>query len=382
MVQCDQCDRWYHGLCVGVSPEDATTMDQFVCPTCMGGISINRVFLFYRDDDDYDEEEAPQAPPPPGAARRRGSRGPSSTCPFLGCLVRTRTMRTHVTVAHLHPVFRRSVPPEAGASLRYRVLMWMSHHLLGEGATPEDLARDVPTGEVFQEPAAGVPSDLNRAMEALCRFVGEDPPHRFALFGRLHPALLLHWRVQAHLVSRLGPDLRRAYRELWSNETVSGHPLSQYGMFRLLPPPPPAPCHEDWDAPDPPVLGSICLEESEDEDATTPPESFRQEESEDEEATTPRESFRREETEVDEAATPPEEEPEDYGPDPTSSEDELVGALEPWDPWVAGRARGVEFSPEFPRPPPGTATGGYMAVDYPRGYAGARRVHILILEEW
>uniref|UniRef100_A0A8W8MEI4 PHD-type domain-containing protein n=1 Tax=Magallana gigas TaxID=29159 RepID=A0A8W8MEI4_MAGGI len=109
MVQCDQCDCWYHGL-------------------------------------DYDEGEAPQAPPPPGAARRRGSRGPSSTCPFLGCLVRTRTMRNHVTVAHLHPVFRRSVPPEAGASLRYRVLMWMAHHLLGEGATPEDLARDVPTG--------------------------------------------------------------------------------------------------------------------------------------------------------------------------------------------------------------------------------------------
>lgn len=148
------------------------------------------------------------------------------------------------------------MPPEAGASLRYRVLMWMAHHLLGEGATPEDLARDVPTGEVFKEPAAGVPTDLNRAMEALCRFVGEDPPHRFALFGRLHPALLLHWRVQAHLVSRLGPDLRRAYRELWSNETVSGHPLSQYGMFRLLPPPPPAPCHEDWDAPDPQSWGA------------------------------------------------------------------------------------------------------------------------------
>lgn len=114
MVQCDQCDCWYHGLCVGVSPEDVTTMDQFECPTCMGGMSINRLFLFYRDNDDYDEEEAPQAHPFPGAAGRRGSRGPGSTCPFLGCLVRTRTMRNHVTVAHLHPVFRRSVPPEAG----------------------------------------------------------------------------------------------------------------------------------------------------------------------------------------------------------------------------------------------------------------------------
>lgn len=195
----------------------------------------------------------------------------------------------------------------------------------------EDMARDIPTGEVFQEPAAGIPTDLQLAMEALCRFVGEDPPRRFVLFGRLHPALLCHWRVQAHLVSRLGPDLRRAYRELWSHEVISGHPLSQYGMFGLLPPPPPAPCHEDWNAPDPPVLGSICLEESKDDEATIPAESFRWEESED-----------------DEAATLPEEEPEDYGPAPTSPEEELVGALEPWDPWAAGRARGVEFPPEFP----------------------------------
>lgn len=70
-------------------------------------------------------------------------------------------MRGHVTLVHLHPVFRMSVPPEAGAGLRYRVLLWLAHHLLGEGATLEDLAIDVPTGEVFQEPSAGVPPDMN-----------------------------------------------------------------------------------------------------------------------------------------------------------------------------------------------------------------------------
>lgn len=89
---------------------------------------------------------------------------------------------------HLHPVFRKSVPPE-------------------------DLARDVPTDEIFQEHAAGIPQDLNRAMYALCQFVGEDQSRRFSLFGRLHPALLLHWRVHADLVSRWGPDLWRDYRE-------------------------------------------------------------------------------------------------------------------------------------------------------------------------
>lgn len=108
-------------------------------------------------------------------------------------------MRGLVTLIHLHPVFRRSVATETGAGLRYRVLTWFAYHLLGEGATLDDLARDVPTGEVLKKPSAGVPPDMNQAMNALCWFVGA--PRLFSLFGRLHPALLIHWRVQAHLVS-------------------------------------------------------------------------------------------------------------------------------------------------------------------------------------
>lgn len=88
-------------------------------------------------------------------------------------------MRGHVTLVHLHPVFRRFVPIEAGAGHRYRVLLRLAHHLLGEGATLEDLARDVPTGEVLQEPSACVPPDMNQAMNALCWFVGEEPPAGF-----------------------------------------------------------------------------------------------------------------------------------------------------------------------------------------------------------
>uniref|UniRef100_K1Q6B4 Uncharacterized protein n=1 Tax=Magallana gigas TaxID=29159 RepID=K1Q6B4_MAGGI len=77
------------------------------------------------------------------------------------------------------------------------------------------------------------------AIDVLCRFVWEELPRRFALFGRLHPALLLHWRVQAHLVSRLGPDLRRDYRELWAHEIVGGHPLFAVRYVRALATPSP-----------------------------------------------------------------------------------------------------------------------------------------------
>lgn len=174
------------------------------------------------------------------------------------CKMLVPTIRGHATLTHLHPVFRKSVPPEAGASLRYIVLLWLARHLLEEGATLEDLARDVPTDEIFQEHAAGIPQDLNRAMYALCQFVGEDQSRRFSLFGRLHPALLLHWRVHADLVSRWGPGLWRDYRELWAQEMVGGHPALTFGT--------------------PPILGSISLEEptgqEENEGAQTPPESL------------------------------------------------------------------------------------------------------------
>ena len=34
MVQCDGCDEWYHGDCVGVSPEEADLLKEYYCPWC------------------------------------------------------------------------------------------------------------------------------------------------------------------------------------------------------------------------------------------------------------------------------------------------------------------------------------------------------------
>lgn len=185
------------------------------------------------------EGAPPLAQPLPGAAEEscpdyrrsiRGSRLPESVCPFLGCVERSRKMRDHVTLKHLHPVFRRSVPPVSVANLRHRILEWLACHLLGRGASLLELAGDVPASKVFRDPSAGVPLDLVETMDAICRHVGEEPPRRYPLFGRLHPAFVLHWRVQAHLVSRLGPRQRDTYSSVWSLETVDGYPLSRYGM--------------------------------------------------------------------------------------------------------------------------------------------------------
>ncbi|KAK2958428.1 hypothetical protein BLNAU_6698 [Blattamonas nauphoetae] len=36
MIQCDICNDWYHGKCVGITPEKAETMDSYYCEKCVG----------------------------------------------------------------------------------------------------------------------------------------------------------------------------------------------------------------------------------------------------------------------------------------------------------------------------------------------------------
>ena len=40
MIQCDRCDIWFHGQCVGVTVEEAQRMDEYVCPPC-SSVSIS-----------------------------------------------------------------------------------------------------------------------------------------------------------------------------------------------------------------------------------------------------------------------------------------------------------------------------------------------------
>lgn len=241
--------------------------------------------------------------------------------------------------------------------MRLRVCEWLADQLIGSWATLTDLVQSVPTFQVFQEPGADVPGDLRDAMDSLCHFVQESPPRTYRLWGILHPAMLLHWRVQAHLVSRLIPALRRAYRALFSDETIAGHPLYRYGLRYLIVPPVPVPTVRGVVV-DPPAASNG------DAGNATPPRSL-----------------------LDQLDTPPEDDEASHMRDaPQVGEvpipDQSESSLVPWEPWRPGAGASFAPNPEYPRPPPGALTGGYVLAEMPRGYPGARRVHILILQEW
>ncbi|CAJ0759961.1 3282_t:CDS:2 [Entrophospora sp. SA101] len=34
MIECDECDEWFHGTCVNITNEEATLIDKYYCPNC------------------------------------------------------------------------------------------------------------------------------------------------------------------------------------------------------------------------------------------------------------------------------------------------------------------------------------------------------------
>ena len=109
------------------------------------------------------------------------------------------------------------------------MLDWINLRLLGPRTSLLELSAKVPTQEVFTCPAP-IPNDIIEAMDALCLEVGEEPPYTYTLAGELHPALLLHWRVQAYLVGNLDLDSRQEYRGLFPGLRVNGRPLQAFTM--------------------------------------------------------------------------------------------------------------------------------------------------------
>ena len=139
------------------------------------------------------------------------------------------TSTQRATLTHLHPLFLRVVPcaPEITRAQK-AVLDWIRIRLLGPGTSLLELSAKISTREVFSCQAP-IPEDTQEAMDALCVEVGEEPLSAYVLEGDLHPALMMHWRVQAYLVGRLDPCLLPGLK-------INGRPLRAFTRSRGPPP--------------------------------------------------------------------------------------------------------------------------------------------------
>ena len=231
-------------------------------------------------------------------------------------------------MTHLHPLFLREVPcaPEITRA-RKAVLDWLRIRLLGPGTSLLELSARIPTREVFSCQAP-IPEDIREAMDALCVEVGEEPPLAYVMEGDLHPALMLHWRVQAYLVRQLDLSARREYRSLLPGLRINGRPLRAFTMNQAPPPRARRVVVEGWtpEVPQESTAGEMGKEEDPPAAAAGEPAPGS------------------EETE-----TPPDEGQED--------------------------ARGAN-------PPSGSLSGEMLTIDYGPLALGPRRVHLALLYEW
>jgi hypothetical protein len=112
-------------------------------------------------------------------------------------------------------------------ALRLDALLWLAEAAVGE-RNLWALCRALNFEEIFGPGFSGWDEGLLTEMVAFCHFCGEEIPGDLEVGGVLHPAMLLHWRVQGAAVGLLGGGDRSRYRYLFSDRVVGDLPLAAY----------------------------------------------------------------------------------------------------------------------------------------------------------
>jgi hypothetical protein len=96
---------------------------------------------------------------------------------------------------HLPPVFRVSVPcTDQVRALRLDALLWLAEACTGERSL-WTLCDALSFHQTFGDGFNGWDAPFLTEMVAFCHFCLEEIPGDMEVGGRLHPAMLLHWRV-------------------------------------------------------------------------------------------------------------------------------------------------------------------------------------------
>jgi hypothetical protein len=118
------------------------------------------------------------------------------------------------------PVFRVSVPCiDQVRALRLDALLWLAEACTGE-RNLWTLCSALSFHQIFGVAFNGWDESLLTEMVAFCHFCEEHIPGDLEVGDRLHPAMLLHWRVQGAAVGLLCKRDRDVYQSLLSNRRV------------------------------------------------------------------------------------------------------------------------------------------------------------------
>ena len=134
----------------------------------------------------------------------------------------------HVFEKHLPPAFRVSVPLcDEVRAVRLDALLWLAEACTGRRDLWALCSR-LDFTRIFGGGFTGWDESLLLEMVAFCHFCVEEVPGYRELGGWVHPAMLLHWRVQGTAVGMLGARDRERYRRFLADECVGGVPLSSF----------------------------------------------------------------------------------------------------------------------------------------------------------
>jgi hypothetical protein len=126
------------------------------------------------------------------------------------------------------PCVRVSVPcVDSARAIRLDALLWLAEASVGE-RNLWTLCRALDFESIFGTGFSGWEEPLLAEMVAFCHFCGEDIPGDLEVGGQVHPAMLLHWRVQGTAVGLLRGLDRDRYRYLFSDRVVGDRPLAAY----------------------------------------------------------------------------------------------------------------------------------------------------------
>ena len=140
-------------------------------------------------------------------------RGTGSSCSYMGCETRTRSLRAHVNKTNLPKLYYDDVPvvlmgDSSFQERRVYGLRFLRQQLFVKEGPLEDIIPKIKDSECLKGDCL-ITLRASKGMVALCNHTGWKLPGRFKLKLPNSPACLIHWRCLVAVLNLLSGEQRR-----------------------------------------------------------------------------------------------------------------------------------------------------------------------------